>query len=104
MPEAAAASGMQDNSTRRILMSSIMIQDLPHNAAMDSGAMLAVRGGSAVPDVNVNVTLDQQIGQFQQIGVNVLNNNGVIGAGFAAPSMDLAIAQWSANRAGLPKL
>ena len=85
-------------------MSSIMIQDLAHSTEMDRQALSAVRGGSAWgPDVNVNVTLDQQIGQFQQIGVNVLNNNGVIGAGFVGPSVDVAAAQWAANRAAVPK-
>ncbi len=84
-------------------MSSIMIRDLAHSTEMDRQALSAVRGGSAWgPDVNVNVTLDQQIGQFQQIGVNVLNNNGVIGAGFVGPNVDLAVKQWAANRAVLP--
>jgi hypothetical protein len=81
-------------------MSSIVIQDLAHSAALDSQAMSAVRGGSGLlPDVNVNVNVSQQIGQFQQIGVNVLNNNGVIGAGFAGPDVSLAAALWAENRA-----
>ena len=85
-------------------MSSIMIQDLAHSTALDSRAMSAVRGGSAWgPDVNVNVTLEQQIGQFKQIGVNVLNNNGVIGAGFVGPNVDVAATQWAMNRAVVPK-
>jgi hypothetical protein len=79
-------------------MSSIMIQDLARNHALDKRAMSAVRGGGSFgPDVNVNVTLAQQIGQFQQIGVNVLNNNGVIGAGFAGPDFGKAASQWSQN-------
>lgn len=86
-------------------MSSIIIRDLARNSAMDSRAMAAVRGGSALrPDINVNVALNQQIGQFQQIGVNVLNNNGVIGAGFVGPDIKLAAAQWAENRAALPAL
>jgi hypothetical protein len=86
-------------------MSSIVIRDLARNAAMDSRAMSAVRGGiGPAPAVNVNVTVRQQIGQFQQIGVNVLNNNGVIGAGFVAPDLKLAAAQWTANRAAAPAL
>lgn len=81
-------------------MSSIVIQDLAHNAALDSRAMSAVRGGSSFgPDVNVNVNLNQQIGQFQQIGINVLNNNGVIGAGFVGPDVNVAAALWAENRA-----
>lgn len=85
-------------------MSSIMIHDLAHIAEMDGQALSTVRGGSAwAPDINVNVTLDQQIGQFQQIGVNVLNNNGVIGAGFVGPSVDVAATQWAANHAVVPK-
>ena len=86
-------------------MSSIVIRDLARSTAMDSRAMSAVRGGSAMaPGINVNVAVSQQIGQFQQIGVNVLNNNGVIGAGFVAPDFKLAAAQWTANRAAMPAL
>lgn len=86
-------------------MSSIQLHDLARNSTMDGRAMSAVRGGSAWgPDINVNVTLDQKFGQFQQIGVNVLNNNGVIGAGLAGPDLSLAAAHWAANRAGTPAL
>lgn len=85
-------------------MSSIQIEDLARNSTMDRRALSAVRGGSAWgPDVNVNVTLDQQIGQFQQIGVNVLNNNGVIGAGLSGPDVSLAAAHWAENRSTMPK-
>ncbi|MES2150717.1 MAG: hypothetical protein V4508_13115 [Pseudomonadota bacterium] len=86
-------------------MSSILIQDLAHSAALDRQAMSEVRGGSAFgPDINVNVTLDQQIGQFQKIGVNVLNDNGVIGAGLVGPNLELAAAQWAATHAVVPKV
>ena len=86
-------------------MSSLVIRDLARSTAMDSRAMSAVRGGSAlVPGINVNVAVTQQIGQFQQIGVNVLNNNGVIGAGFVGPDMKLAAAEWIENRAAAPPL
>ena len=85
-------------------MSSLLIRDLAHNTALDGRAMSAVRGGIGAtgPNVNVNVTLDQTIGQFQQIGVNVLNNNGVIGAGVLGPDVSLAAAQWAENRAVVP--
>jgi hypothetical protein len=80
-------------------MSSIVIRDLARSTAMDSRAMSAVRGGTAFgPPINVNVAVNQQIGQFQQIGVNVLNNNSVIGAGFVGPDLKLAAAEWTANR------
>lgn len=81
-------------------MSSIQIRDLAHSSALDNQAMAAVRGGTAAfgKDVNVNVNVNQQLGQFQQIGVNVLNNNGVIGAGFIGPDLRLAASQWGANR------
>jgi hypothetical protein len=83
-------------------MSSIVIQDLAHHAALDSRAMSAVRGGSSFgPDVNVNVNLNQQIGQFQKISINVLNDNGVIGAGFVGPDVSVAAALWAQNRAVL---
>ena len=81
-------------------MSSIAIQDLAHNAALDHHAMSSVRGGHAFgKDVNVNVNVNQQIGQFQQIGINVLNNNGVIGAGFKGPDIDLDASLWARNQA-----
>ena len=80
-------------------MSSIAIKDLAHSAELDSQAMSSVRGGSAFgKDVNVNVNIDQQIGQFQQIGINVLNNNGVIGSGFTGPDIDVAAALWAENK------
>jgi hypothetical protein len=81
-------------------MSSIAIHDLAHSAAIDDRAMTAVRGGYAFgKDVNVNVNVNQQLAQFQQIGVNVLNNNGVIGAGFVGPNIDVAAAMRGENRA-----
>jgi hypothetical protein len=81
-------------------MSSIAIQDLAHSAAIDDRAMTAVRGGYAFgKDVNVNVNVNQQLAQFQQIGVNVLNNNGVIGAGFVGPHIDVAAAMKGENKA-----
>jgi hypothetical protein len=81
-------------------MSSIQIQDLAHSAALDTRAMAAVRGGTAFgKDVNVNVDVNQQIAQFQQIGVNVLNNNGVIGAGFIGPDIKVPATQWAENHA-----
>ena len=76
-------------------MSSIAIADLAHSAELDSHAMSAVRGGRN--DVSVNVNLNQQIGQFQQINIDVLNNNGVIGAGFKGPDIDVAAALWAEN-------
>jgi hypothetical protein len=45
------------------------------------------------------VNVNQQLAQFQQIGVNVLNNNGVIGAGFVGPDVRLAAPMWGENRA-----
>ena len=79
-------------------MSSIAISDLAHNAELDTRAMSAVRGGSAFgQDVNVNVALNQQIGQFQQIGVNVLNGS-VVGPGFVGPDIDVAAALWAENK------
>ena len=81
-------------------MSSITVQDLAHSAALDHQSMSSVRGGHAFgKDVNVNVNVNQQIGQFQQIGINVLNNNGVIGAGFKGPDIDLDASLWARNQA-----
>lgn len=82
-------------------MSSIEMHDLARNHALDQPAMSAVRGGSASgPGVTVNVMLNQQIGQFQHIGVNVLNNNSVIGADLAGS----AAAQWKQNHAAFAPL
>jgi hypothetical protein len=79
-------------------MSSIEIQDLARNQALDKRAMSAVRGGAGFgPDINVNVSLAQQFSQFQQIGVNVLNNNGVIGAGLGGADFGKAASQWTQN-------
>jgi len=82
-------------------MSTIQIRDLAHSTTLDNQAMTAVRGGFAGlgKDINVNVNVNQQLAQFQQIGVNVLNNNGVIGAGFVGPDVRLAASLWGENRA-----
>ena len=83
-------------------MSSILIEDLARHRALDKTAMSAVRGGIATaPNVNVNVLLNQQIGQFQLIGVSVLNNNGVIGAGGGFGD---AAAQWQENHRAVTPL
>jgi hypothetical protein len=81
-------------------MSSILIHDLAHSAALDKHAMSAVRGGNGFgQDVNVNIKVNQQIAQFQQIGINVLNNNGVIGAGFKGPDIKLPVSLHAENLA-----
>jgi hypothetical protein len=80
-------------------MSSIAVRDLAHSAELDRRAMALVHGGSAFgKDVNVNVNVNQQIAQFQQIGINVLNNNGVIGSGFVGPDIDVAAALRAQNK------
>lgn len=81
-------------------MSSIAIQDLAYSTELDGHAMSAVQGGSAFgKDVNVQVNVNQQIAQLQQIGVNVLNNNGVIGSGFVGPDIEVAAKLWAENQA-----
>jgi hypothetical protein len=88
-------------------MSSIVIQDLARTRELDKRSMSAVRGGtgglgSFGPNVSVNLNLDQRIAQVQDIKLNVLNNNGVIGAGFTAPDVTLAPRQWATNNAAIP--
>ena len=88
-------------------MSSIVIQDLSRTRELDQRSMSAVRGGTKGvggfgPNVNVNLNLDQRIGQVQDIKVNVLNNNGVIGPGFVGPDVTLSPLQWAANNAAIP--
>ena len=85
-------------------MSSIVIHDLAHSAQLEKPAMSLVAGGNAFgnafgKDVNVNVNVNQQVAQFQQIGISVLNNNGVIGANFKGPDIDVAAALWAENKA-----
>lgn len=80
-------------------MSSIAIHDLSHRNELDHQAMSTVQGGSAFgKDVNVTLNVNQQLAQFQQIDVNVLNNNGVIGAGFVGPDIDVAAALKGMNK------
>jgi hypothetical protein len=84
-------------------MSAIVIQDLARSRDLDQQAMSTIRGGTAfAPNVNVNLNLDQRIAQSQDIKVNVLNNNAVIGAGFIGPDVNLAPVQWAANNAAIP--
>lgn len=88
-------------------MASILIQDLNRTRELDQPSMSAIRGGSKGlaafgPNVNVNLNLDQRIGQVQDIKVNVLNNNGVIGPGFVGPDVTLNPLQWAANNAAIP--
>jgi hypothetical protein len=68
-------------------MSSIQIHDLAHaqppRPPRDGSG---TRRHLGAPNVNVNIAVKQQIAQFQDIGVNVLNNNGVIGAGLRGPA------------------
>jgi hypothetical protein len=85
-------------------MSSLMIRDLPEKRALDRKAMSAVRGGNSWlsglgPVANVNVGVTQNIAQLQNIEVNALNNNGVIGAGFGGLKLDLNPKQWANTEA-----
>jgi hypothetical protein len=88
-------------------MSSIMIEDLARTRELDRHAMSEIRGGTGQganfgPNVTVNLNLDQRIGQVQDIKLNVLNNNGVIGAGFVGPNVTLSPVQWATNNAAVP--
>lgn len=84
-------------------MPSIIIRDLKRNTELEPGAMGAVRGGFAFgPDTKVNLNVNQNIFQVQEVGVNVLNNNGTIGAGFVGPKVDVDVLQQATNNAFLP--
>ena len=86
-------------------MPSIAIRDLPRSAELDHHAMGKVRGGYAFkPDMKVSLKVNQQIFQVQEIGVNVLNNNGKIGAGVKGPAIEIDATQTAENRAFFPKL
>lgn len=86
-------------------MSHITISDLPSSTDLHHEQMSTVRGGHSwgSPNVNVNLNINQQIAQVQDIDVNVLNNNGTIGADFTGPHISLAATQTAANNAILPK-
>jgi hypothetical protein len=85
-------------------MPSIIIRDLERSTELDKHAMCAVRGGFAFkPDAHVNLNVSQQIFQVQQVDVNVLNNNGSIGAGFVGPKIDLDVMLKASNNASIPK-
>jgi hypothetical protein len=85
-------------------MSTIMIRDLSQSRELDHRAMSGVRGGYALRDigqvpglgikVEPIVNVNQKIVQLQNIGVNVLNNNGVIGF-LPALRVDLSANQWA---------
>jgi hypothetical protein len=84
-------------------MSSIQIHDLEHSEVLDNKSMSTVRGGASWgPNVNVNLNVDQKIVQVQDIDLNVLNNNGVIGAGFSGPRIDLNAEMKAMNIAKFP--
>ena len=86
-------------------MPSILIYDLQRSTKLDKHAMCAVRGGFGfIPNAQVNLNVNQQIFQFQQIGVSVLNNNGTIGDGFVGPHIDLDVMLKASNNASIPKL
>ncbi len=87
-------------------MSSISLNDLPCSTDLDARAMSAVHGGHMAwgSDVNVNLNVNQSLIQVQDVDVNVLNNNGTIGAGFSGPHVDLAVAQTGFNNAVIPKM
>ena len=81
-------------------MSSLTIRELAPSVELDRKAMASVRGGMlgpqggiGQPDISVNVGVAQNIVQVQKVNVGVLNNDGIIGAGFKAPSLDLNLSQ-----------
>ena len=86
-------------------MSSITIQDLAKDDALDRKAMSSIRGGNSWlrglgPVANVNVGVNQNIVQLQNIEVSALNNVGVIGAGFGPLKLDVNPTQWANAHAG----
>jgi hypothetical protein len=85
-------------------MPSIAIRDLPRSVELDHRAMGEVRGGFALkPDMKVSLNVNQQIFQVQDIDVNVLNNNGKIGAGFKAPDIEIDAVQKAENKVFFPR-
>lgn len=86
-------------------MSSITLSDLPRITELDQRAMSTMRGGHAWgSDVHVNLNINQSLVQVQDVDLNVLNNNGSIGAGFTGPTVNLAATQTGFNSAVIPKM
>ncbi len=90
-------------------MSSIIISDLSGTRTLDRRAMSAVSGGSGVPGnswlaglgpvANINIGVSQNITQMQFVNVEALNNNGVIGAGFVPPNLNVSPKLWASTNA-----
>jgi hypothetical protein len=85
-------------------MATLTICDLPEQTVLEHKAMADMHGGrswlaSFGPADNVNVSVNQNITQLQNIGVNALNNVGVIGAGFGPLKLDVSPQQWAAANA-----
>jgi len=82
----------------------LTLTDLPASAELDSQAMTAVAGGYSLesmgPYANVNVNIDQFIGQEQNIQVNALNNIGVLGADLGNLSFNVSPEQRASLYAG----
>jgi hypothetical protein len=86
----------------------LAITDLPASAELDSQAMAAVAGGRSfdggsfdgLPFANVNVDIDQNIGQVQEINVIALNNIGVLGADLGRLSFNVSPRQQASLTAG----
>jgi hypothetical protein len=84
-------------------MSTIKVCDLSHSTELTQQDMGEVHGGfSFNPNVNVKLNVNQQIFQVQDIDLNVLNNNGTIGAGFVGPHIDLDAKLKAENKVILP--
>ena len=85
----------------------LSIHDLPESTALDSEALSAVSGGYSLSDLgpfaNVNVTIDQDIAQFQDIEVNALNNIGVLGADLGPLNLEVSPSQWATAYAGFSR-
>jgi hypothetical protein len=93
-------------------MSTLMIRDLDGVRTLDRREMSAVSGGSGAPIgsgnswlnglgpvANVNIAVNQNITQAQLIDVETLNNDGIIGAGFVAPNVNVSPKQWASANA-----
>jgi hypothetical protein len=84
-------------------MSSLMIHDLAQSRDLAAADMSAIRGGHSW-DPTVNISVAQNIAQLQDIDVNVLNNNGVIGAGFKAPKVAVNPTLKAENNLAFPRM
>jgi hypothetical protein len=85
----------------------LTVTDLPASAELDSQAMAAVSGGRSLgslgPFADIDVNINQEIGQFQKIDIKLLNDIGVLGADLGPLNFNVSPQQSAALYAGFSR-